>query len=95
MTEQLNLTPEQQPKVKAVLEERAKKVTEVRSDSTIPRDQLRSKMQAIDDETTHKLQAILTPDQFKKYEAAHAQQRAKRTAPAGGESTNHVHQGGQ
>ena len=94
MTEQLNLTAEQQPKVKAVLDERTKKVTEIRSDSTIPREQLRPKMQAIEEETTHKLQAILTPEQFKKYEAWHAQQRGRR-GPATGESTNHVHTPGQ
>ena len=93
MIEQLNLTAEQQPKVKAVLEERTKKVTELRSDSTIPREQLRSKMQAIEEETNHKLQAILTPEQFKKYEAWHAQRG--RRGPATGESTNHVHTPGQ
>ena len=98
LTEALNLTPEQQPKVKAVLEERTKKTTEVRTDSTIPKDQLRSKMQAIQDEANHKLHAILTPEQFKKYEAWQGQRGGQHAGPPmTGASTNahHAHPNGQ
>src|SRR6266850_4189417 len=54
MTEQLKLTDEQKPKVKAVLEETAKKMQDV------PREERREKGQAIREEENTKLKAILT-----------------------------------
>lgn len=62
MTTQLNLTDEQKPKVKAVLEETNKKMQDV-----APEDR-RTKGRELRAEETKKLKAILTDEQFKKYE---------------------------
>ncbi len=62
MTTQLNLTDEQKPKVKAVLEETSKKYQEL-----APEDR-RTKGREIRQEETKKFKEILTADQFKKYE---------------------------
>ncbi len=62
MTTQLNLTDEQKPKVKAVLEDTAKKFQDL-----APEDR-RTKGREIRQEETKKLKEILTADQFKKYE---------------------------
>lgn len=69
MTTQLNLTPEQKPKVKAVLEERNKKFQEKMPQlRDLPREERAEKMRPITEETNKKLKAILTADQYKKYE---------------------------
>lgn len=62
MSTQLTLTDEQKPKVKALLEETSKKMQDL-----APEDR-REKGRAIREEETTKLKAILTPDQFTKYQ---------------------------
>lgn len=62
MTTQLNLTDAQKPKVKAVLEESAKKMKDMAPEER------RTKGKTLREEETKKLKAILTDEQFKKYE---------------------------
>ena len=62
MTTQLNLTDDQKPKVKAVLEDTAKKMKDV------PQEERREKGKAIREEEMKKFKEILTPEQFKKYQ---------------------------
>lgn len=64
LTTQLNLTDDQKPKVKAVLEDSAKKMKDL-----APEDR-REKGKAIREDELKKLKAILTDEQFKKYEEA-------------------------
>jgi Spy/CpxP family protein refolding chaperone len=66
MKQHLNLTDEQVPKVKAALEDRNKQMAEIRQ---LPQDERREKMVALRDEQAKKMKAILTPDQYTKYEA--------------------------
>ena len=66
MTTTLTLTDEQKPKVKAVLEGQQKKMQEIRDESD--QDTRRTKMQDLRKETETKMKAILTDDQFKKYQ---------------------------
>ena len=68
MTEQLTLTDEQKPKVKAVLEETSKKMEPIRADSSLDRDARMEKMKPIMEEQNKKMKDILTPDQFTKYQ---------------------------
>jgi len=78
MNEQLKLTDAQKPKVKAVLEESVKKMQELRSDSSVPQDQRREKMQALMKDQDTKLKAILTPEQSEKWQKAREEMRGKR-----------------
>jgi Spy/CpxP family protein refolding chaperone len=71
MSTQLDLTDAQKPKVKAVLEDSAKKMKDV------PQDERREKGKAIREDEAKKMKEILTPDQFKKYEEA-AQRMGKK-----------------
>lgn len=87
LTEKLTLTAEQQPKVKAVLEERLKSMQASRDLSPEER---RTKMQSLREETTKKMKEILTVDQFKKYGEIQKLQQGQRgprnsntNAPAG------------
>jgi Spy/CpxP family protein refolding chaperone len=84
MTEELKLTDDQKPKVKTVLEDGAKKRQEMFSDSSVPREQRREKMQAIMDDESKKLKAILTPEQNEKWEKMRADFRKNRPSGAPG-----------
>jgi Spy/CpxP family protein refolding chaperone len=74
--EQLKLTDAQTPKVKAVIEERTKKMQELRGGAGTPEER-RTKMQALMEEETKKMKEILTADQFKKYEEMQQQVRGR------------------
>ena len=67
MKKDLNLTDEQVPKVKAVLEDQQKKMQELRSESD--QNARRTKMREIMEETSTKLKGILTDEQFKQWQA--------------------------
>ena len=66
MKEHLNLTDEQVPKVKAVLEDSVKQMGDVRS---LPQDERREKMQGIMADQDKKMKGILTDEQYTKYKA--------------------------
>jgi periplasmic protein CpxP/Spy len=78
MSEQLKLTNEQKPKVKAVLEETDKKFQELRNDTSIPQDQRREKMQPLMQEQDKKLKAILTSEQYEKWQKGREEMRRNR-----------------
>jgi len=67
-TEQLALTDDQKPKVEAVLKASSKKRQEITSDTSLDRQQIREKMQPVMEEQNKKMKAILTDDQYKKYQ---------------------------
>jgi len=75
MTEELKLTDEQKPKVKAVLEDSQKQRQELRGDSSLSQEDRRGKMEGIMDKENKKLKDILTADQFTKYEKIRAEMR--------------------
>ena len=75
LTDLLTLTDEQQPKVKAVLEGQQKKMPAIREESD--QDTRRTKMQDLRKETETKMKAILTDEQFKKYQEM-SQRRGKK-----------------
>jgi periplasmic protein CpxP/Spy len=67
-TEQLSLTDEQKPKVKAVIEESTKKRRELFRDSALDQQQKREKFQGVMEAQNKKMKEILTADQYKKYQ---------------------------
>jgi Spy/CpxP family protein refolding chaperone len=83
MSTELELTAEQKPKVKAVLEESMKKMQEIRSDSNLAPEDRRTKMRTIREDESKAMKAILKPEQFDKYEKM-AQQRAGGRGPGAG-----------
>ena len=68
VSQQLNLTDDQKPKVKAVLDDMRKQNSDVRADQSVTGADRRAKMQSIRDDANTKLKAILTPDQFQKWQ---------------------------
>jgi Spy/CpxP family protein refolding chaperone len=63
--EELKLTDEQKPKVKAAIEEMDKKRAELRD---LPQDERREKARGLREEMNKKMKEILTADQYAKYE---------------------------
>jgi protein CpxP len=68
LAQQLNLTDDQKAKVKPILEARDKKIADLRGDTSLSQEDRRTKMQSIREETTAQMKAVLTPEQFDKYQ---------------------------
>jgi Spy/CpxP family protein refolding chaperone len=83
MKEQLKLTDDQVPKVKALLEQGMKDRQEL---ANVPQDQRREKMTALREEQNKKFKEILTPEQFEKFHSMHQGfgKKAPATPPAQG-----------
>jgi periplasmic protein CpxP/Spy len=85
LTKALDLTDDQKPKVKAALAEQMQKMNELRKDpdfASLSREDKMAKMKPIRDELTAKMKAVLTPEQFAKYQEM--TKRGPRSHPPGG-----------
>ena len=82
MTKQLNLTDEQQAKIKPILEEQHKKMMDLRQDNSMPREDRFAKFREIRQESLKKINPILNPEQQKKWEKMQ-QMRRHRGGPRG------------
>jgi protein CpxP len=79
MTTQLTLTDEQKPKVKAVLDDSSKAMQEIRNDTSLDQQARRDKMQPIMDKQNTAMKAILTPEQYTKYQEMNQRKGKKKT----------------
>ena len=67
IAKQLNLTDDQKPKVKPIVDDMMSKMREVRSDQSLSQQDKRAKMKEIRDTAGTKLKEILTPEQYDKW----------------------------
>jgi Spy/CpxP family protein refolding chaperone len=67
MTEKLNLTDDQQAKIKPLLEDETTQMKAVRSDTSLSPQDRHAKMKSINAASTEKINAILTPEQQTKW----------------------------
>jgi periplasmic protein CpxP/Spy len=81
IAQQLNLTEDQKAKVKPILEERDKKMMEMRGGTGLSQEERRAKMQAIRQETVTQMKAVLTPEQFEKWQKIPPFGRGPRSGP--------------
>jgi protein CpxP len=65
---ELNLTDDQKPKVKAIMDAQMQKMRDLRSDDSLSKDDRRAKMKAVHEDTATQLKAVLTADQFAKWQ---------------------------
>jgi Spy/CpxP family protein refolding chaperone len=88
IAKQLNLTDDQKPKVKAILEDQRKKMGELRQDTTLSNEDKMAKRKTIQDSTATQMKAILTAEQFEKWQAMQSKMRPHRPGgpPPGGEN---------
>ena len=82
ISKQLELTDDQKPKVKAVLEDMQKQSRELRQDTSLTQEDRRAKMKEIRDGASTKLKDILTADQFAKWQKIGQHQRPPMAPPA-------------
>lgn len=68
LTKVLDLTPDQQTKIKPILEERRTKMKALKDDTSLTADQRKAKGLEIFEASNKDIKAILTPDQVKKYD---------------------------
>jgi Spy/CpxP family protein refolding chaperone len=67
LTEKLNLTEDQQAKVKPILEDESKHMKALHDDTSLAPADERAKMKDLHDSSTEKINAVLTPDQQAKW----------------------------
>lgn len=84
MTTQYNLTPDQQTKIKPILEDRQKQMQALFQDQSGDRSQMMTKMMAIRKDVNSKIRAILTPDQQTKFDADQKAQEERMQQRMGG-----------
>jgi protein CpxP len=69
INEELKLTDEQKPKVEAAMKEMGETMRTVRSDSSLSDDQKREKMKTAREALDKKMKAVLTAEQYTKWES--------------------------
>ena len=67
LTKRLNLTSDQQPQVKAILEDESTQMQTLRNDTSLSQDDRRSKMMSIRKSSQDKIRGMLTDEQKTKY----------------------------
>lgn len=68
LAQQLNLTDDQKSKVQAIFESQRKQMRDIWQDQSLSREDRMAKMKSIRENTLAKLKAVLTVDQFKKFQ---------------------------
>jgi hypothetical protein len=79
MKESLSLSDEQFQKIKAMDKEFGDKFRTIRTDSTLSRDDLRSKVKQLRSEYNSRMKSVLTEEQFQKWEKQKQERRKKRS----------------
>jgi Spy/CpxP family protein refolding chaperone len=75
MSKQLQLTPQEKQQIRPILMEEAPKMKALKTDTSLGPMQKAMKMRQIADATDAKLQPILTPEQYQKWQQIRAQER--------------------
>jgi Spy/CpxP family protein refolding chaperone len=67
LTEKLNLTEDQQAKLKPILEDQSKQIKAIHDDASLAPADRQAKMKEVHESSTEKINAVLTPDQQAKW----------------------------
>ena len=78
LTKQLNLTEDQQAKIKPIIEEQHKQMMDLRQDTSMSRDDRFAKFREIREKSLTKMKEVLTPEQQKKWEKMQEMRRERR-----------------
>lgn len=78
MTRQLDLSADQQAQIKPILESRQQQMQQLWQDQSMSRDERHQKMQAIQQDTSDKIEAVLNDTQKQKYESMQARMKQRR-----------------
>lgn len=78
LSDRLNLTSDQQSKIKPILEDQRTQMEAVRNDSSLSREDRMAKMRTIRQSSTAKVRDTLNDDQKKQYDAMQQEMRERR-----------------
>ncbi|QJX49027.1 hypothetical protein HMJ29_19790 [Hymenobacter taeanensis] len=83
MTKTLNLTADQQTRVSAIQQEQMQQMQTLREQSSAGTDRqaMMTQMRSLDETTDTQLKAVLTPEQFQKYQAQKQERMRNRRLP--------------
>ncbi len=83
MAQELDLTAEQKPKVQAIMDSVRQKSMELRQDTSLSPEDRTAKRKAIREEQVTQMKAVLTPEQFEKWQKMPPPGRGSRNGPNG------------
>jgi periplasmic protein CpxP/Spy len=86
MSDRLNLTPDQQTKIKPILEDQRTQAQALRKDESLSDDDRRNKMRTLRESTNSKVRDILTEDQKKQFDEMQQQMRDRGRQQPGGDN---------
>jgi protein CpxP len=84
LTKQLNLTADQQSKVKPILEDQQKQFEALRQDSSVSPQDRHSKMAELQQSTSTQIRSVLTEDQQKRFDEMQQKRRKRMNKRMGG-----------
>lgn len=87
LTKALNLSDDQQAKVKSILEDQKNQMQSLRQDTSMSQQDRRAKFQQIHEASTQKIRATLNDDQKAKFDQMQAQHKEHMGTHGQGEST--------
>ena len=94
LAQRLNLTDDQKPKVRAILENQRQQMRDLWQNQDLSREDRMAKMRAIREDTDAKLKAVLTADQFKELQEMRPMMGGPQHGPPGGPPPGAPPQGG-
>ena len=68
MVEQLNLTADQKTKVQSIMDKERQKMLDLSKDTSLSQEDRRAKRKAVTEDTALQMKAVLTPEQFDKWQ---------------------------
>jgi protein CpxP len=77
LTKELNLSADQQAKVKSILDDQQQQFSTIRQDSSLSKADKKAKMAQVHDSAASQVRAILNPDQQTKFDAMMAKHKDK------------------
>ncbi|HEY6308613.1 MAG TPA: hypothetical protein VI488_19380 [Candidatus Angelobacter sp.] len=87
LSDRLNLTADQQTKIKPILEDQRTQMQALMKDDSLSQDDRRAKMRSLRESTNSKIRDVLTDDQKKQFDEMQQQMRDRmRQPPSGGDN---------
>jgi len=77
LTKELNLSADQQAKVKSILDDQQQQFSTIRQDSSLSKQDKHAKMEQVHDSSASQVRAVLNPDQQTKFDAMLAKHKEK------------------
>ena len=86
MAQQLNLTADQKPKVQSIMDTQRQKMLDLRNNTSLSPEDQRARRKIVAEEMAQQMKAVLTPEQFDKWEKTSPMgtRRVRPSAPPAG-----------